>query len=51
MDNELIEELMSVSNMDRDAAEQWADEHCKGWRTEPRAKATRILTEKEEANG
>lgn len=43
MDNDLIEHLMSVGKMDRGTAEQWADEHCKGWRTEPRNEPVRWL--------
>ncbi|UTV30187.1 hypothetical protein [Photobacterium atrarenae] len=45
MDNDLIEHLMSVVKMDRGAAEAWADDHCEGWRTEPRNEPVRCLSE------
>ncbi|MGF1727186.1 hypothetical protein [Photobacterium nomapromontoriensis] len=43
MDNELIDYLMSVGKMDRGTAENWADNHSKGWRTEPRNEPIRHL--------
>lgn len=47
MDSDLIEHLMSVGKMDRGTAENWADNHCHGWRTEPRNEPVRSLTEGE----